>query len=131
MVGGEAALEIRVLHRHGKGIREIARAMGSSRPSDMAVGSPEQIEEERRLLYVAMTRAKQHLHLVQPLRFFRAHQHRHADGYILSIRSRFIPDGILDVFERHTHRPGTFPSPSQSQSRIRVNVAARMREMWN
>jgi transposase len=31
MVGGEAALEIRVLHRHGKGIREIAREMGSAR----------------------------------------------------------------------------------------------------
>ena len=31
MVGGEAALEIRVLHRHGKGIREIGRETGSSR----------------------------------------------------------------------------------------------------
>src|ERR1700760_1601286 len=31
MVGGEAALEIRVLHRRGKGIREIARETGSSR----------------------------------------------------------------------------------------------------
>src|SRR6185312_9288861 len=31
-------------------------------PSDLATGSPAQIEEERRLLYVAMTRAKQHLH---------------------------------------------------------------------
>jgi transposase len=31
MVGAEAALEIRVLHRHGKGIREIARETGSSR----------------------------------------------------------------------------------------------------
>ena len=31
MVGGEAALEVRVLHRHGKGIREIAREVGSSR----------------------------------------------------------------------------------------------------
>jgi ATP-dependent DNA helicase UvrD/PcrA len=100
-------------------------------PSDMAVGNPEQIEEERRLLYVAMTRARQHLHLVQPLRFFRSHQHRHTDGYILSARSRFIPDGILDVFERHTHSAGTFPLSSQPQSRIRVNVAARMREMWN
>src|SRR5690349_3853304 len=36
-------------------------------PSDMALGSPEQTEEERRLLYVAMTRARQHLHLVQPM----------------------------------------------------------------
>jgi DNA helicase-2/ATP-dependent DNA helicase PcrA len=39
-------------------------------PSDMATRKPEQIEEERRLLYVAMTRAKEHLYLVQPLRFF-------------------------------------------------------------
>ena len=31
MVGAEGALEIRVLHRHGKGIREIARETGSSR----------------------------------------------------------------------------------------------------
>jgi len=31
MLGGEVALEIRVLHRHGKGIREIARETGSSR----------------------------------------------------------------------------------------------------
>jgi predicted transcriptional regulator len=31
MVGKEAVMEIRVLHRHGKGIREIARETGSSR----------------------------------------------------------------------------------------------------
>jgi transposase len=31
MVGAEAALEIRVLHRHGKSIREVAREMGLSR----------------------------------------------------------------------------------------------------
>jgi transposase len=31
MVGAEAALEIRVLHRHGKGVREIARETGLSR----------------------------------------------------------------------------------------------------
>jgi DNA helicase-2/ATP-dependent DNA helicase PcrA len=100
-------------------------------PSDMAVSSSEKIEEERRLLYVAMTRAKQHLHLVQPLRFFRTHQHRHADGYILSIRSRFIPDGILDLFERRAHSRGGHHPASQTKSQVRVNVAARMREMWN
>jgi DNA helicase-2/ATP-dependent DNA helicase PcrA len=35
----------------------------------MASGKPEQIDEERRLLYVAMTRAREHLHLLQPSRF--------------------------------------------------------------
>ena len=38
-------------------------------PSDMATGNSAQIEEERRLLYVAMTRAKEHLYLVQPIKF--------------------------------------------------------------
>ena len=99
-------------------------------PSDMAVGSREQIEEERRLPYVAMTRARQHLHLVQPLRFFRSHQQRHGDGYVLATRSRFIPEGILDYFERRTPGRGGLHLSSQSQSRIKVNVAARMREMW-
>jgi DNA helicase-2/ATP-dependent DNA helicase PcrA len=100
-------------------------------PSDMAVRANEQIEEERRLLYVAMTRARQHLHLVQPLRCFRTHQHRHADGHVLAMRSRFIPDGILDFFERRAHDRGRHHSASQPVSEIRVNVAGRMREMWS
>jgi DNA helicase-2/ATP-dependent DNA helicase PcrA len=100
-------------------------------PSDMAVGTREQIEEERRLLYVAMTRARQHLHLVQPSRFFRTHQHRHADGHVLAMRSRFIPDGILNLFERRARSRGGHASASKSESQIRINLAARMREMWN
>jgi DNA helicase-2/ATP-dependent DNA helicase PcrA len=99
-------------------------------PSDMAVGNPEQIEEERRLLYVAMTRARQHLHLMQPLRFFRSHQHRHGDGYVLAMRSRFIPEGILNFFERRTPSRGEHDLASQRQSRTKINVAARMIEMW-
>jgi len=100
-------------------------------PSDMAVGDHEQIEEERRLLYVAMTRARQHLHLMQPLRFFRTHQHRHGDGHILATRSRFIPDSILDRFERRAHSRAGHDSAFRPELQIRVNVAARMREMWN
>jgi DNA helicase-2/ATP-dependent DNA helicase PcrA len=45
-------------------------------PSDMATGSPAEIEEERRLLYVAMTRAKDELQLLMPQRFFTHHQPR-------------------------------------------------------
>jgi DNA helicase II / ATP-dependent DNA helicase PcrA len=100
-------------------------------PSDMAVGSGEQIEGERRLLYVAMTRARQHLHLVQPLRFFRTHQHRHVDGHVLAMRSRFIPDGILDLFERRAHSRVGHHSTLKPEAQIRVDVAARMRGIWN
>jgi DNA helicase II / ATP-dependent DNA helicase PcrA len=100
-------------------------------PSDMTVGTREQIEEERRLLYVAMTRARQHLHLVHPARFFRTHQHRYADGYVLAMRSRFIPDEIVDRFERRAHSRSSGPSAFISDAQIRVDVAAKMREIWN
>jgi DNA helicase II / ATP-dependent DNA helicase PcrA len=92
-------------------------------PSDMAVGSREQIEEERR--------ARQHLHLVQPMRLFRGHQHRHGDGHTLTMRSRFIPDGILDVFERRMHGRAVEAAASAAGSPVRVDVAARMQQMWD
>src|SRR5262249_47165235 len=100
-------------------------------PSDMAVGTHEQIEEERRLLYVAMTRARQHLHLVQPMRLFRSNQHRHGDGHILATRSRFIPDGLLDFFERRAHGEAGPRLVQVSALPRRIDVAARMREMWD
>ena len=49
-------------------------------PSDLATGTPEEIEEERRLFYVAMTRAKDALHLMAPLRFYTHGQARAATG---------------------------------------------------
>jgi DNA helicase-2/ATP-dependent DNA helicase PcrA len=99
-------------------------------PSDMATTRPEEIEEERRLLYVAMTRARDHLHLVQPLRFHVRQQHRHGDAHVFAPRSRFLPDAILDRFERvgfgaprDDERPG-------AAAPARVDVAARLRGMW-
>src|SRR5690606_5629270 len=44
-------------------------------PSDLGTGSPDELEEERRLLYVAMTRARDDLHLILPQRFFVHQQH--------------------------------------------------------
>jgi len=99
-------------------------------PSDMSVGTREQVEEERRLLYVAMTRARQHLHLMQPMRLFRSHQHRHGDGHVLTLRSRFIPESILDMFERRAHDNAGYQPVPATRPLIRVDVAARMREMW-
>ena len=67
-------------------------------PSDLATESTPEIEEERRLLYVAMTRAKDHLHLIVSHRFY-AHQQRNGgDRHMYALRSRFIPDAITDHF---------------------------------
>jgi DNA helicase II / ATP-dependent DNA helicase PcrA len=99
-------------------------------PSDMATGHPEQIEEERRILGVAMTRAKLHLHLIQPLRFFRSQQHRYGDSYIFAPRSRFIPEGILGLFECRAWPEQVLDRTKVSEGYLCTDVAARMREMW-
>ena len=51
----------------------------------MATGSVAEIEEERRLLYVAMTRAKEHLDLIVPQRFYVSHQPGFGDRHLLSL----------------------------------------------
>jgi len=96
-------------------------------PSDMATGSTEQIEEERRLLYVAMTRARDHLHLIHPLRFFTREQRRYGDRYVYAPRTRFIPDELLQYFERRTHgrvHPVDAPAPA-----LQVDINARLRTL--
>jgi DNA helicase-2/ATP-dependent DNA helicase PcrA len=100
-------------------------------PSDLATGHPDQIEEERRLLYVAMTRAKNALTLVHPLRFFLRQQARYGDRHVFVPRTRFIPDRLLDLFERFAPVTGTpsndlAPMPAAPP----VDVAARLRAMW-
>src|SRR6516225_5002809 len=99
-------------------------------PSDMAAGSAEQIEEERRVLGVAMTRARFHLRLIQPLRFYRSQQHRHGDSYVLAPRSRFIPDDVLDLFECRAWPEEAVDGAKPARTDLCADIAARMREMW-
>jgi len=100
-------------------------------PSDLAVGEVAEIEEERRLLYVAMTRAKDELHLVHPQRFFTQQQPRHGDRHVYAPRSRFITPAMLDRFERIAWVAGS-PGDAARDGRAepRIDVAGRLRDMW-
>ena len=101
-------------------------------PSDMATGSAAQIDEERRLLYVAMTRARDQLHLIHPLRFFVTEQHRHGDRHVYSPRTRFIPDAILDRFERRAHgRVQTTDGPALPPAPVPSDAGRRIRAFWD
>jgi DNA helicase-2/ATP-dependent DNA helicase PcrA len=100
-------------------------------PSDLAVGSADEIEEERRLLYVAMTRAKESLNLVVPQRFFTHGQSATGDRHVYAARSRFIPATLLQYFETRAWPVVKPDSPTNSGPRqMRVDVGARMRGMW-
>src|SRR3954471_15692479 len=100
-------------------------------PSDLATGTPAEIEEERRLLYVAMTRAKNFLAVVHPLRFFIRQQHRLGDRHVFTPRTRFIPDAILDRFERVAPAEYADPgAPPPARGAPRIDIAARLRATW-
>ena len=67
-------------------------------PADVAQSAHE-LEEERRLLYVAMTRARDHLHLLVPQRFYITQQAAQGDRHVNAIRSRFITTRMLAHFD--------------------------------
>ena len=102
-------------------------------PSDMATGSAEEIEEERRLLYVAMTRARDELHLIQPQRFYTTGQARHGDRYVGALRTRFIPTALLPLFDLRTGGLSARPTDGSAGRPVelpRIDLGARLREMW-
>ena len=93
-------------------------------PSDRATDTPEEIEEERRLLYVAMTRAKDDLDLIVPQRFFTHNQAKLGDRHVYASRSRFIPDSILRSFETRNWRDQTDRPVTARKAGSTVDVGA-------
>lgn len=100
-------------------------------PSEFATGKAEMIEEERRLLYVAMTRAKQSLQLIVPLRYHVTQQRRDGDKHVYGARSRFMTDSLLATMDAQ------FRGRNEAQSNRlvpktnkRLDVASRLLEMW-
>ncbi len=75
----------------------VIQAADGNIPSDMSTKVPEEIEEERRLFYVSLTRAKNWLYVCYPLRYYwpgRSDQHGFAQ------RTRFLPESVLESFQR-------------------------------
>jgi DNA helicase-2/ATP-dependent DNA helicase PcrA len=100
-------------------------------PSDLSAGTSPEIEEERRLLYVAMTRAKDDLYLMVPQRFFTHGQQARGDRHVYASRTRFIPDRLLGLFEK-TVWPLAVPGAAArvASAGPRIDAGARMRGMW-
>jgi DNA helicase-2/ATP-dependent DNA helicase PcrA len=110
----------------------LLNAVDGCLPSDLATGSEREIEEEMRLLYVAMTRAKDHLDLYVPQRFYVSGQSSTGDRHVYASRTRFIPNRLLDRFEACTWPEATPDAPAKAETRqAAVDLAARMRSMWD
>ena len=97
-------------------------------PSDMASGTTDEIEEERRLLYVAMTRARQHLALLVPQRFYMTQQSGRGDRHVYAARSRFVTPEVAALFDEVGPDPAAVDErPPQERS---FDVQAAVRAAW-
>jgi DNA helicase II / ATP-dependent DNA helicase PcrA len=99
-------------------------------PSKPATGNTAEIEEERRLLYVAMTRAKDHLHLILPQRFFAHQQKSNGDRHMYASRTQFVPAAILDRFESCAWPETPATTLAAQKATDPVDITTRLRRMW-
>jgi ATP-dependent DNA helicase UvrD/PcrA len=102
-------------------------------PNEHAAGRPDLVEEERRLLYVAMTRAKRDLHLIAPLKYYITQQSRAGDAHVYGARSRFMTDELLQKFEQKgwPDSPTGVARSAETAKTVRVDAAAALRAMWD
>src|SRR5450432_609480 len=99
-------------------------------PSEFSTGKPEMIEEERRLLYVAMTRARNELHLCAPLKYQVTQQPKNGDAHVYGAKSRFMTDKVLDCFEKISLRNMRSVETLREGEAATVDVVAQLKEMW-
>ena len=107
----------------------VLNAVDGCIPSDMATGSADEIEEERRLLYVAMTRAQASIcTLLVPQRFYVTQQSARGDRHVYGSLTRFIPPAVASLFDE------VRPTPAQPEGRVpharQFDVQAAIRAAW-
>ncbi|HTP39785.1 MAG TPA: ATP-dependent helicase [Steroidobacteraceae bacterium] len=111
----------------------LINVVDGSFPSEFSTGKPELIDEERRLLYVALTRARNELQVCVPLKFPLTQQQRQGDAHVYGARSRFVTDKVLKTMDQTSYqssRAGDSPLAATSASPVTVDVASRLKDMW-
>jgi DNA helicase-2/ATP-dependent DNA helicase PcrA len=108
----------------------VLNVADGSFPSEFSTGRSDQIEEERRLLYVAMTRAKNDLHLVAPLKYYVTNQPKHGDRHVYGAKSRFLSAAVMAKLSPLTWPEPELPAALPAPGKPRVNVSGKLRGMW-
>ncbi|MCW8193851.1 ATP-dependent helicase [Proteobacteria bacterium 005FR1] len=77
----------------------ILNVVDGNFPNEYATNNDAALEEERRLLNVAITRAQRELHLMQPLRFWIPEQQRYGGKHVYGAKSRFLTKALCTALE--------------------------------
>ncbi len=110
----------------------LLNVVDGSFPSEFATGKQEMIDEERRLLYVAMTRARNELQLISPLKFPLTQQSPRGDAHVYGGRSRFLTEKVLKCFEQ-TGFTGSHVNDSRlsrADEPISIDATGKLKDMW-
>jgi DNA helicase-2/ATP-dependent DNA helicase PcrA len=107
----------------------VIHAADGNIPSDMSAGDADQIEEERRLFYVALTRAKDFLEVCFPLRYY-AKKWSTGDRHTFAQLTRFLPDSIIDKFDRVSLEP-PITHDVASTTRAAQEIQQKIASMWS
>jgi DNA helicase-2/ATP-dependent DNA helicase PcrA len=101
-------------------------------PSDLATGARDEVEEERRLFYVALTRAREHLHIYAPLRLHQGHQADRGDRHGYALRSRFLHRGLSGLIDERPvrTRAADLCLPEAWRREIGSAVDEALRALW-
>lgn len=109
----------------------VLNVVDGSFPNEFAAGKTEAIEEERRLLYVAMTRARDELVMVQPLKFAVTSQGPKSDAHVYGGRSRFMTEKVLKTLEASTFNGSHLGEARLAEaSASGVDVSLRLRQLF-
>ena len=111
----------------------VIHAADGNIPSDLATGREEDIEEERRLFYVALTRARNRLYVCWPLRYYHAARGPSTDRHSYSQLTRFLPGSVASHFARHVAAEPTTPEAEPGRESVPATrrIRTEIQALWS
>ena len=112
----------------------VIHAADGNIPSDMATGKDEQIEEELRLFYVALTRARQHLVVCHPQRYYHANRGGFTDRHSFAQLTRFLPPLVRGQFLACSAGADTADPPPDDPAQTTLTsrqIRSQLQSLWS
>jgi len=110
----------------------VLNVVDGSFPNEFSTGRAEMVDEERRLLYVAMTRARNELQLCVPLKFPLTQQPKTGDAHVYGGRSRFVTEKVLKCVQQLAFQGANLgdATPLSDKNSASIDLSARLKDMW-